>query len=297
MNVRVRPAFTLVELLVVVAITSVLIGLLLAAVQHVRAAADRTRCADKLRQTALGLHQYHDANGVLPPGCSYRNGLDPYPFMSWCTRILPYVEQAALWQQARQAFAENQSFLANPPHTGLTTVLPLFICPADSRAANPDVFGRSGHPAFTSFLGVEGTDLRTKDGVLFLDSSVRLSDITDGTSNTLLVGERPPSADGVFGWWYAGWGQAKEGSCDMVLGVQERNVYSPWGVGCSLGPYAFAPGRLDNQCDAFHFWSLHAGGANFAFADGSLHFLSYSAAPIMPALATRAGGEGVGAPD
>jgi prepilin-type processing-associated H-X9-DG protein len=110
----------------------------------------------------------------------------------------------------------------------------------------------------------------------------------------LLVGERPPSADGLFGWWYGGWGQSKDGSADMVLGVQEKNVYVP---GCPLGPYQFGPGNVKDQCDTFHFWSMHMGGAHFLFADGSLHFLHYDAAPIMPALATRSGGEAVDLPD
>ena len=106
-----------------------------------------------------------------------------------------------------------------------------------------------------------------------------------------MVGERPPSADGVLGWWYAGVGQARDGSADIVLGVQERNVGS-LAPGCRVGPYDFGPGQTTNQCDAFHFWSLHlGGGANFLFADGSVHFLSYSARRIMVALATRAGGE------
>src|SRR5207244_2898670 len=144
--------------------------------------------------------------------------------------------------------------------------------------------------------GVEGTNQTTKDGVLFLDSRVRLEDVKDGTSHTLMVGERPPSADLVFGWWYAGWGQSKDGSGDMVLGVRERYV-SDLAPGCPRGPYAYGPGKVNNQCDTFHFWSTHIGGAHFLFADGSVHFLLYSAAPLLPALATRAGGESVTVPE
>jgi prepilin-type processing-associated H-X9-DG protein len=122
-----------------------------------------------------------------------------------------------------------------------------------------------------------------------------MADISDGTSQTLFAGERPPSADFQFGWWYAGAGQLFTGSADMVLGVHERNVLPlsiGYAYGCPPGPYSFGPGRMSNQCDMFHFWSPHnGGGANFLFADGSVHFLSYSAAPILPALATRSGGE------
>ncbi|MBI3407848.1 MAG: DUF1559 domain-containing protein [Planctomycetes bacterium] len=77
----------------------------------------------------------------------------------------------------------------------------------------------------------------------------------------------------------------------MHMGMSELNVIPGNPYSCPPGPYSFSPGSLTEQCDMFHFWSLHSGGANFAFADGSVRFLSYSAAPIMPALATRAGGE------
>ena len=133
------------------------------------------------------------------------------------------------------------------------------------------------------------------DGVLYLGSTTRLSDVTDGTSNTLAVGEWPPSRDLILGWWYAGWGQDKDGEGDMLLGARTRN-HSEYGRGCPAGPFDFKAGSFDDQCDAFHFWSPHPGGANFAFADGSVRFLNYSADSILPALATRAGGEAVNLP-
>jgi prepilin-type N-terminal cleavage/methylation domain-containing protein/prepilin-type processing-associated H-X9-DG protein len=284
-------AFSLIELLVVVAILAILCGPVSAAVQRVRAAAVRAQCESHLAAIGLALHHYHDVEHRFPPGMSYRGGSAAYPFMSWNTRLLPFLEQDALWRQTIGAFAEDPRFLHNPPHVGLATVMPAFSCPADTRTLMAGKYA-----AFTAYLGVEGEDLFGEDGVLFRDSEVRLADITDGTSNTVVVGERPPSADEVLGWWYAGEGQAMKGSADMVLGVQELNVGSLWGRGCPRGPYAFAPGRVSNQCDAFHFWSLHPGGANFLFGDGTVRFLSYSAAPLMPALATRAGGEVVPLP-
>ena len=105
-----------------------------------------------------------------------------------------------------------------------------------------------------------------------------------------------PSADLAFGWWYAGEGQARTGSGDSVLGVQEANAYPRYRQ-CPSGPYQYGPGSVTNDCDTFHFWSLHIGGAHFLFCDGSVHFLRYSAAPILPALATRADGDIVGAID
>jgi prepilin-type processing-associated H-X9-DG protein len=184
-----------------------------------------------------------------------------------------------------------------PPHHGVAAVVPAFLCPADSRIVAPKPVGHDGGlRAFTSYLGVVGNNAGLTDGLLYLDSKHRLADVTDGTSNTLLVGERPPSANLVLGWWYAGWGQRKNGDGDLVLGVRSRN-YGGYGRGCPEGPFHFVPGKFDNQCDAFHFWSPHPGGAHFAFADGSVRFLKYSADPVMPALATRAGGEAVAAPD
>jgi len=289
---RRRQGFSIIELLVVIVIFAIMFALILAGVQRARSAAARMECANRLRQIGLALHHYHDIHRVFPTGVSYRGGKDPYPFMSWNTRLLPFLEQANLWKQTEQAYAQDPNFLHNPPHVGLVTVMPIFTCPADSRTLR---VGRRA--AFTSYLGVAGDDYQSEDGMLYLDSVIRLSDVRDGTSNTLMVGERPPSADEVFGWWYAGQGQSKDGSGDMVLGVRELNIGSRWGWGCPRGPYQFQLGGISNQCDAFHFWSLHPGGAHFLFVDGSVHFLSYSAASILPALATRAGGEAVTVPE
>ncbi len=117
-----------------------------------------------------------------------------------------------------------------------------------------------------------------------------MAEIADGTAHTILVGERPPSTDLVFGWWYAGWGQDKDGEGDMLLGARTQNR-SEYGRGCPTGPYPFKDGAFDRQCDAFHFWSPHRGGANFLFADGSVRLVTYSANDLLPALASRSGNE------
>jgi prepilin-type processing-associated H-X9-DG protein len=140
----------------------------------------------------------------------------------------------------------------------------------------------------TSYLGVQGLDQFRLGGVLFPDSSVRFGDIADGTSHTLLLGERPPPPDFKLGWWYRGWGQNKDGSGEMILGTNELNVSVSR---CPPEQRVFQPGRLDDACDSLHFWSMHPGGGNFAFCDGSVRFVSYSAQSVLPALATRAGGE------
>jgi prepilin-type processing-associated H-X9-DG protein len=284
-----RAAATLIEVIVVLAILAILIGLTLSAVQQARAAAARTQCANNLRQIALGLSNYHAAQSQLPSGM--QNNVDSaQPYLSWLARILPYVEQDAVWRQTLDAYQADNNFTNDPPHP-FATVIRLYGCPADARVQTVGLARGKLHAAFTSYLGVGGTRTFKGDGTLFTNSTVRLTDITDGTSTTLLVGERPPSRDLWYGWWYAGHGVSGTGMGDMVLGVREMSPPADAYVPNCGGPAHFGPGRIDNMCDTFHFWSLHSGGANFAFADGSVSFLAYSADPLLPALATRAGGE------
>jgi prepilin-type processing-associated H-X9-DG protein len=131
-----------------------------------------------------------------------------------------------------------------------------------------------------------------------MDSKVRFADVTDGLSNTLLLGERPPSFDLVFGWWYAGTGQDWNGSAEMILGVREPNYgLRPDYPACPKKTYEFGPGRFAEPCDVYHYWSPHPGGAMFAAVDGSVRFMRYDANAVMPKLATRAGGETERLPD
>jgi prepilin-type N-terminal cleavage/methylation domain-containing protein/prepilin-type processing-associated H-X9-DG protein len=288
-----RDGFTVIELLVVIGIIGIVIALLLPAVQKVREAAARLQCQNNLKQIGLGLQQYHDNYQHLPPGHTLQ--YDGYYELGWETRLLPYVEQGPLWAQAVQAFQQNRSPFFDPPHVGLATVMHLFNCPMDGRAStlpSPDGY----HVALTSYFGNEGLNLYSQDGVLFQDSTVRMTDVADGTSSTLMVGERPASSDLILGWWYAGAGQGDTGSCDMILGAREFNRRGPSYENCPSGPYHFGPDRVMNPCAQYHFWSLHDGGANFLYVDGSVHFLPYSADAVLPALATRNGGEVVDLP-
>ena len=286
-----RCAFTLVESLIVIAIVGVLIGLLLPAVQKIRVAAARADCQHRMRQVGLALHHYHDDRSSFPAGIRFGRSAD-FPYLGWTARILPYLEAESLWSRIPPAFAADPKPTTvssrHPPHAAIMqTPVAGLTCPADPRMPGPGTWRRV-NIAFTSYLGVSGLDQKHLTGVLYPESRVRLTDITDGTSNTLLIGERPPSSNLQFGWWYRGWGQDKDGSAEMILGVRELNTRFDE---CLIGPVPFAAAEVQDQCAMFQFWSLHPGGANFAFCDGSVRFLPYSADAVLPALASRAGSE------
>jgi len=292
-----RLAFTLVENLIAVATAGVLLALVLSAVFKARSAAGRLHCQHNLRQIGLALHEYQLTHNAFPP--TFSTSSERY--LSWMARILPYMEQGDLWQQAEEAYQQTDWPWTSPPHPD-STVVSVFDCPDDPRAqeavslqlfnSNPQS-EHAGlvtvHVAFTSYLGNAGTNLKTLDGVFSPNAPVRLEDLVDGASNTLLAGERPVGPDQTFGWWYAGPGQSFTGSADVVLGAAELNVVRS---DCGAGPYAFGPGRAENTCDLFHYWSFHSGGANFLMADGTTRFVTYEVEPtLLRALATRAGGE------
>ncbi len=291
-----RPAESLIELLVAIALIGVLLGLYLAAVQRVRFAASRISCANNLKQISLALHIYHDAESTFPPGSRSQGRTERLPYLSWRPSLLPYLEQQPLWDTTTNSYRQNPNpFGDNHPARG--QVVKVFACPLDDRVQTawdaPTLSGNQIRTAFSSYLGVAGKTAAAKDGMLFTASRTRITDALDGASNTLLVGERPPSADLVYGWWYVGTGQLGSGQLDSHLGVAERNYFGKLYRNCPRGPYSFSAGSFKNDCDAFHFWSPHPGGAHFAFTDGSVRLLRYEADSIMPALATRAGGESV----
>jgi prepilin-type processing-associated H-X9-DG protein len=255
-----------------------------------------------MKQIGVSLHHYHDTYRCFPPGLEIS---EPYSYLSWMARVLPFVEQAPLAKTIDPEYARSPgpwgyfarpNFGGVPPHIGLATEMEIYKCPMDTRSlvATPVDFGNGnfGTVAFTSYLGVSGTRSGADDGILYCSSRVRLGDVTDGASNTLMVGERPPSADLIFGWWYAGAGYDSLGTGDVIQGAREVSYATEFG--CPPENVGLKPGVLTEYCDQTHFWSLHPGGANFLFADGSVRFLSYEANKILPALSTRAGGEVAG---
>jgi prepilin-type processing-associated H-X9-DG protein len=165
-----------------------------------------------------------------------------------------------------------------------------FLCPADGRDLMTIA---SGNGALTSYVGVTGSDNNVNvqfngptNGIFNISSKgIRLTDITDGTSNTLMVGERPPTANLFEGWWGAS-------DYDNLLSTQQLYGDLFGASGCVV-PGLFGPGSVNGPCngDGNHFWSLHSGGANWVFGDGSVRFLPYSASAMTLPLASRNGGE------
>ena len=288
---------SLIELLLVIVILASLVGLLLPAVQQVRATAARMACVNNLRQQSIALGNYHAATGRLPSGKLPRSGVNAsHPDRTWLANLLPYIEQDAVWRKSEEAYRVQPAWWITPSDHPIDTVIRNYTCPADGRLGQPNLARQKSLVASTSYIGVSGTTTVKANGTFFLNSGIRYTDMTDGTSNTVVIGERPPSSDFWFGWWYAGYGVDGSGKGDMILGTNDGggggDLYT---FGCD--PLGFMRGDFKNYCHTMHFWSLHPGGANFAFADGSVRFLTYSAASVLPALATRAGGETATIPD
>ena len=277
----------------VIAIIGILMAILFPAVQAVRGAARRTTCGNQVRQIALANQNFVSAFRHFPSGINSASHASQ-PSLSWLGQILPYVEQDNLYHISQQEYRSGIHPTLGP-HLAFQTYVPLFACPSDPRSSGPQFTHGNRLVALTSYVGSCGTNYTTLDGIFHADSKTRASAIRDGLSHTILFGERPPSSDSWYGWWYAGAGQNSSGSPDMLLGAREINNGARYAESCPPGPYQFQNGDLDEQCDLFHFWSLHTGGAYFAMADGSAHFLnSNSDQAIVPALATIDGGENVG---
>jgi prepilin-type N-terminal cleavage/methylation domain-containing protein/prepilin-type processing-associated H-X9-DG protein len=291
-----RRGFTLIELLVVIAIIAVLIGLLLPAVQKVRAAAARAQCLNNLKQIGLGLHAYHDVYRALPPGGSTFAGTAGHSFHVY---ILPYIEQEALYR----SFNLNQTYNAGTSTTGnmanRNLVPAVYLCPSQPIRIG---FGADAGWSVVHYVGNMGPHGTNPDsgaaydwhdnasqggyalqGVLGAGAKVRLTDITDGTSNTILVGELSwgtPAAPVPYRGWNRGCG----------------NDTSTYGcIGCRNVAYGINNPASINAGNDLALGSLHTGGANIALCDGSVRFLSENTdLGVLLSMASRNGGEVTG---
>jgi prepilin-type processing-associated H-X9-DG protein len=294
-----RPAFSLVEFVIVIGLIGLIVGLLLPAVQMVRESAARTGCLNNLRQIGLAVHGYHDLHEHFPRvelSMPPRTDKSPTAVLSWMVLILPQMGDEASYEAGEAACRLDLDPLHNPPHTGLATVVRAYVCPDDSRLLAPLTDRDGVEAAFTSYIAIGGgaaLGQPFQPGVFEDDQGIRLTFVTDGTSNTIMVGERPPPASLQAGWWYPSyhaWTPGNHGP-NTVLYFGGGKLFPH--DGCVNGKNTFGPGRVDNPCDRFHLWSLHPAGANFLFADASARFLGYSAEPLMVPLASRSGGEDV----
>jgi prepilin-type N-terminal cleavage/methylation domain-containing protein/prepilin-type processing-associated H-X9-DG protein len=295
---RPRPAFTLIELLVVIAIIGMLVSLLLPAVQKVREAAARAQCQNNLKQMGLACQNYHDVNKGFPPGYlasgPYVDGAtDTAPGWGWATFLLPYLEQQNLFQQIDL----GQPVQSSP---AIQTLLPIFLCPSDLPPTGPftltdATFSPVAVAAPSSYAATVGSDASecdaaTGNGVFYRNSHTRIGDITDGTSNTVLIGDRAWSqVQGI-------WAGAPSGA------VTRAGTQNPWQNATASAPVLVLAHnnwiniRTDADGGLDDFSSNHTNGANLVFADGSVHFLASITGDgpqhqAFWALGTRAGGE------
>src|SRR5262249_22897268 len=313
---RTRRGFTLVELLVSIAIIGVLLALLLPAVQKVREAANRMACANNLKQIALATHNFHDTHQKFPTGARLPVDVGGRPTggTNLFVELLPYFEQDNLYK--KWDYNDNRNNVKRGRNATQAQVIKLLLCPSDplpepvvevtsANSVNPPwSWGFYGMSSYGGSAGKRSVPMGSppafpgisRDGIFWIDSRVRFEDITDGTTNTFLFGERyhrDPEFDrlqpvllpgilpiGTLGSW--DYVEYQWTMANVVL-----HTAAPINYRMPTGGDSQA---LNDRVCAFG--SGHPGGANFAFADGSVRFLSdRTPLPTLQALSTRADGE------
>jgi prepilin-type N-terminal cleavage/methylation domain-containing protein len=312
-----RRGFTLIELLVVIAIIAILIALLLPAVQQAREAARTTQCKNNLKQTGLALHNYHDMALALPPGFIDVDGPGPPPLWGWNTMILPQLDQVALYQ----AIDTNRSLAAvisETPNLALT-LLPTARCPSDPgpplvrrtqvlqgytrpyllkenqlARSNYVAVAGAGWNATSGWFGLQHQfSVQQMGGAFGENTRVRFQDVSDGTSNTLTIGERYTiAAEGPSDYYFIPVGHAvwigppngnSAYAVATVLGDTSAGSNVPSSAGLTNAPAIFERwyfGINGNNTGSVArgqtsgFGSMHAGGAHFLLGDGAVRFLS-----------------------
>jgi prepilin-type N-terminal cleavage/methylation domain-containing protein/prepilin-type processing-associated H-X9-DG protein len=291
---RSRQAFTLIELLVVIAIIAILIGLLVPAVQKVRGTAARLQCANNLKQMGLACHNHHEAMKSFPSGYIATAAYpDTTPGWGWGALLLPYLEQDNLYRQINLSQP-----LENSP--AIQTMVKVYLCPSDSLPPGPFPItsatgGTIALAAPSSYAATVGQDASevddlTGDGIFYRNSHTRFADITDGTSQTAMIGDRAwNQTKGI-------WAGAPNGA------ITQAGLLNTW-------PNATGPAQAltlvhnnwvnittDTDGGLDDFSSNHPNGINLLFADGSVHFIRSITIDgperrAFWALGTRDGGE------
>ncbi len=298
-----KSGFTLVELVISIGVIGLIISIIIPAVQLARQRADLISCKNNVKEMALSLQNFHNTYNCFPSSTGSGHPVN-IKRISWITMTLPYLGQEELWAatiQANQIQPLNQPNLVplDPPHVGKSSIVNGLICHSDSRIKQTIATKSYKRNAFSSYVGFDGVDSGTpgnfgnfsQPAVFGSDFGSRISDMTDGTSNILIFGERPPPGSLQAGQWYSVFIEEPFGGPNTTLHIPQAPFVK--GDSCSTAnkDQSFGPGILENPCDRFHFWSLHAGGANFAVADGSVRFINYSSKRIVPIMATISGGE------
>lgn len=284
-----RRGFTLIEVAVVFFILLILAALLLPAVQSAREGSRRALCSNKLKQLAIALQNYNEMYGQLPAGIDYSGKASAPGLWSWRVSVLPYLDQASIYDSLDLRLGirdpKNQSRL----HVSLSE----FACPSDDAAGKShkvDSGVLQGEWTTASYMGVPGTwglvtlgngqlispaqcgqldqmyQVGTRSGVLYENSWIKIKNITDGTSNTLFVGERGVPSTLDSGWLSGpGLGDACPGGwTDVVLPMEDN-----------IGRSGFGHAETDQQ-KRFRWWSHHIGGQHFVTGDASVRFISYN---------------------
>ena len=284
-------AFTLVGLLVVIAIIGILIALLLPAVQAAREAARRMNCSNNLKQFGLAMHNYHTSKGCFPPGAIATSNND---VTGLHVSLLPYFEQGVIGKEV----VVDQSVYGGTNRSWGALRVPVFDCPSDPHLEK-DWVDSSGEAQTTNYVGVMGPGRDGKavvgektmcgdfsnDGIFYPWSKTRVADIADGTSKTLAIGERTY--------------QLRVWTRGAIMTTDSRNCIASaknirWPINSNSEEVCYhecARGRTCLFNDLF-FGSFHPGGAQFLLADGSVHFVSEGIDfDLFADLATIAGGE------
>jgi len=291
-----RRAFSLIEVLVVIAIIGLLIGLLLPAVQSTRQSATRTQCTNNLKQIGIALQSYESARKTFPSGYVSQftsDGTDTGPGWGWGAMILPEMEEGAIYR-----VIDFNLPIENPANTIRVANIPSFFCPADEvkRVWQAKSRDASGNPialicevAAANYVAMYGTSEPgvDGDGIFFRNSKIGLKQITDGSSRTIAIGERAHQLGEAT--WAGSVTSAILFPEDITTRGQPHTEHSS---GMVLGHAGEGIGPGATGGDVNQFYSLHGDGANFLFADGHVTFLladmDYK---TYRAMATRAGGE------
>jgi prepilin-type N-terminal cleavage/methylation domain-containing protein/prepilin-type processing-associated H-X9-DG protein len=305
---RRRPsAVTLIELLVVIAIIAVLIGLLLPAVQKVREAANRMKCSNNLKQVGLALHNYHDSHGVFPVGQfnGIRQNSKEWNRACWVQFVLQYLEQDALYRDFESVKTSNIGMLSS---TKKDAVVSSLMCPSDPQSPKRDSWSLNNglmqgfHVNYVLCAGstVYGTAVAL-DGTFYVQSRTKITDMTDGTSNTLIGSEirlapedRSATTQQLGNDLRGRYSNAWTGNILFsTLNPPNTSVPDAQSVNCVLNfPHAPCTNQAGDPGNALYARSYHSGGVNALLGDGSVRFIQNNVnAAVYRALGSRAGGE------